>query len=134
MKLIQRVKQEIRRRNYSYSTEKSYCNWIERYVRFHQLKHPELMGNKEIVQFLNHLALERHVAASTQNLALCAIVFLYQEVLKKNIGELEHLKRAKKPDHHDAGIIGKDVEKSYQKSKESSQSGSCPGVWPDYSS
>ena len=57
------------------------------------------MGNEEIVQFLNHLALERHVAASTQNLALCAIVFLYHEVLKKNIGELEQLKRAKKPDH-----------------------------------
>ncbi|TVQ04832.1 MAG: integron integrase [Balneolaceae bacterium] len=99
MKLLQRVKQEIRRRNYSHSTEKSYCNWIERYVRFHQLKHPEQMGNEEIVQFLNHLALERHVAASTQNLALCAIVFLYHEVLKKNIGELEQLKRAKKPDH-----------------------------------
>lgn len=97
MKLIGRVKQEIRRRNYSYSTEKSYCSWIIRYIRFHELKHPKNLGEKDIVEFLNHLATKLNVAASTQNLALCAIVFLYNEILKCPVGKLDQLKRAKKP-------------------------------------
>lgn len=97
MKLIGRVKQEIRRRNYSYSTEKSYCSWIIRYIRFHDLKHPQNLGDKEIVEFLNHLATDLNVAASTQNLALCAIVFLYKEILQIPVGKLDNLKRAKKP-------------------------------------
>jgi integron integrase len=99
MKLLDKVRQEIRRRNYSYSTEKSYSNWILRFIRYHNLKHPENMGNKEIVAFLNHLAVDKNVAASTQNLALCAIVFLYKEVLKIPVDELDNLKRAKKPAH-----------------------------------
>lgn len=99
MKLLDKVRQEIRRRNYSYSTEKSYSNWILRFIRYHNLKHPKNMGNREIVDFLNHLAVDKHVAASTQNLALCAIVFLYKEVLKVPVNELDNLKRAKKPAH-----------------------------------
>lgn len=97
MKLLQRVKLEIRRRNYSYSTEKNYCNWIKRYIRFHHLKHPGDLNEKNIVEFLNYLAADLNVAASTQNLALCAIVFLYNEVLNIPVGKLEKLKRAKKP-------------------------------------
>jgi len=99
MKLIDKVRREIRRRNYSYSTEKHYCRWIIRFIRFHQLNHPENLKEKDIVNFLNHLALSRNVAASTQNQALCAIVFLYKEVLKSPVGDLDNLKRAKKPKH-----------------------------------
>jgi len=97
MKILQKVKQEIRRRNYSYQTEKSYCLWIRRYVHYHDLQHPENLGKKEVVQFLNHLVKDLNVAASTQNQALCAIVFLYKHTLQNPIGELDNLKRAKKP-------------------------------------
>jgi len=96
-KLLDRVKREIRRRNYTYSTEKSYCQWIVRYVRFHKLTHPRKLGNLDIVKYLNYLANECNLAASTQNQALSALVFLYEHVLKIPVGELENLKRAKKP-------------------------------------
>lgn len=113
MKLLQRVRQEIRRRNYSYSTEKNYCTWLRRYVRFHNLKHPDELGSNEVVQFLNYLATEKKVAASTQNVALCAIVFLYKEVLKSPVGELNKLKRAKKPKHLPVVLSPGEVEKVF---------------------
>ncbi|MEX1010745.1 MAG: site-specific integrase [Balneolaceae bacterium] len=92
MKLIDKVRREIRRRNYSYSTEKHYCRWIIRFIRFYQLNHPQNLKEKDIVEFLNHLALSGNVAASTQNQALCAIVFLYKEVRKCPVGGLDRLK------------------------------------------
>lgn len=99
MKLIDKVRREIRRRNYSYSTEKHYCRWIKRFVHFHKLNHPENLEEKDIVKFLNYLAVDQNVAASTQNQALCAIVFLYKDVLKSPVGDLDNLKRAKKSKH-----------------------------------
>jgi len=99
MKLIEKVHREIQRRNYSYSTEKRYSDWIKQFIRFHDLKHPNQLEEKDIVRFLNHLVQSRNVAASTQNQALCAIVFLYKQVLKSDIGTLKNLKRAKKPKH-----------------------------------
>lgn len=96
-KLLDRVRREIRRRNYSYRTEKAYTQWIVRFVRFNRFKHPEQMGAEEVVRFLNWLANKRNVAASTQNQALCAIVFLYKHVLEQPLGSLEDLKRAKEP-------------------------------------
>jgi len=96
-KLLDRIKREIRRRNYSYSTEKTYCQWVVRYVRFHKLTHPRELGSKDIVQYLNYLANEQNLAASTQNQALSALVFLYEHVLEIPVGDLENLKRAKKP-------------------------------------
>jgi integron integrase len=99
MKLLKKVRLEIQRRNYSHSTAKSYTNWIKQYIRFHNLNHPDGLGEKEIVAFLNDLVQVRNVSASTQNQALCAIVFLYNEVLNSPIGNLKHLKRAKKPKH-----------------------------------
>jgi len=98
-KLIKRIREEIRRRNYSYRTEKAYLRWIIRFIKFHRLSHPKNMGEKEVVAFLNWLANERNVAASTQNQALCAIVFLYKQVLEQPLGELEDLKRAKEPEN-----------------------------------
>jgi integron integrase len=95
-KLLEHLKDEIRRRNYSYSTEKNYSQWIVRFVRFHNLTHPLELGEKDIVAFLNHLATQLKVAASTQNQALSAIVFLYEHILNRPVDNLQHLKRAKK--------------------------------------
>ena len=96
-KLLDCVKSEIRRRNYSPSTEKSYCGWIVRYIRFHNLTHPVDLNEKDITGYLNYLAEERHVVASTQNQALSAIVFLYEHILQKPVEKLHKLQRAKKP-------------------------------------
>jgi hypothetical protein len=81
IKLLERVRQIIRLKNYSYSTEKSYIYWIKRFIIFHNKRHPKDMGESEIEKFLSHLAVERNVAASTQNQALCSLVFLYKTVL-----------------------------------------------------
>ena len=98
-KLVQQVRNEIRRRNYSYRTEQSYVRWIIRLVKFCGTKHPLDIEPEEITEFLNHLSINRNVAASTQNQALCAIVFLYHKVLEKELPELENIewsKRSKK--------------------------------------
>lgn len=97
MKLLDSLKQEIRRRNYSYSTEKNYSRWVVRYIRYHDTTHPKHLGEKQIVAYLNYLANKRNVSASTQNQALCAILFLYENILEKPIDKLNGLKRAKKP-------------------------------------
>lgn len=96
-KLIDQLKEEIRRRNYSYSTEKTYSQWIVRFVRFHNLTHPSELNEKDVVAYLNYLASKRNVAASTQNQALSAIIFLYEHILKTPLKRLQNLKRAKKP-------------------------------------
>lgn len=98
-KLLTRLKEEIRRRNYSYRTEVTYAQWIVRYVRFHGLKHPAELDETHIVAFLNDLANRKNVAASTQNQALSAIIFLYKHILKNPIENLDKLKRAKKSSH-----------------------------------
>lgn len=96
-KLLTKVREEIRRRNYSYRTEKAYSRWIVRFIKFHGLTHPLKMEKEEVVDFLNWLANERHVAASTQNQALCAIIFLYKQVIDKPLGAFDNLQRASKP-------------------------------------
>ena len=98
-KILSRLKEEIRRRNYSYSTEKIYSQWIIRFVRFHNNTHPKSLAEKDVVQYLNYLANDLNVAASTQNQALSAIVFLYSHILGSPLKHLDQLKRAKKPSH-----------------------------------
>ncbi|GAP63158.1 hypothetical protein ARMA_1581 [Ardenticatena maritima] len=66
----------LRRKHYSYRTEQAYIQWIKRYILFHNKRHPKEMGAPEIEAFLTHLAVEEHVAASTQNQALSALLFL----------------------------------------------------------
>ncbi len=68
-------------RDYSYRTEESYVSWIKRFILFHHKRHPQDMGSTEVQAFLTHLAVEQRVAASTQNQALSALLFLYREVL-----------------------------------------------------
>lgn len=94
-KLLTQVRTEIRRRNYSYRTEKAYSKWIVRYVKFHKIAHPRDLEEDDVVAFLNYLAVDRNVAASTQNQALCAIVFLYKHILKQPLQKLDNLQRAK---------------------------------------
>ena len=96
-KLLDQVRDVIRRKHFSIRTEKAYCDWIRRFILFHQKRHPAEMGEDEITQFLSHLARDGKVAASTQNQSLSALLFLYKEVLKREIGWLEKVERAKRP-------------------------------------
>jgi integron integrase len=91
------VREAIRMRHYSPRTEKTYCGWIRRYILFFGKRHPLEMGESEINTFLAHLALKGQVAASTQNQALAALLFLYREVLGRELGNLGELVRAKRP-------------------------------------
>ncbi len=76
-KLLDQVRAACRRRGYSLHTEKAYVRWILRYIRFHNTTHPADLSGADVRDFLSHLATHRHVAASTQNQALNALVFLY---------------------------------------------------------
>ena len=96
-KLLDQVCAKIRLKHYSIRTEQAYMAWIRRYILFHGKRHPQDMGKPEVEQFLSHLAVERNVAAATQNQALSAILFLYKEVLEKDIGRLDDMERAKRP-------------------------------------
>lgn len=96
-KLLDRVCDAIRLRHYSIRTEQAYTHWIKRFILFHDKKHPREMGEQEVAQFLTHLARHGNVAASTQNQALSALLFLYKEVLKQEIGWLKNVERAKRP-------------------------------------
>ncbi len=95
-KLLDQVRQAIRTRHYSLRTEEAYVQWIKRFILFHHKRHPKDMGADEVTQFLSDLAVNHHVAASTQNQALSALLFLYQEVLKQEIPWLHDVVRAKK--------------------------------------
>ena len=96
-KLLDQVRQAIRTRHYSYMTEKAYVGWIKRFIFFHNKRHPAQMAEAEIAQFLSSLACDSHVSASTQNQALNALLFLYHEVLGKEIGYIAGVIRAKRP-------------------------------------
>ena len=86
---IENVRKIMRTKRYSIKTEKSYLNWIVRYIRFHNLKHPEKLGGREVSEFLTYLANTRKVSASTQNQALCALAFLYKTVLDQELVDLK---------------------------------------------
>jgi integron integrase len=96
-KLLDQVRDRIRRKGYSIRTEKSYAHWIKRFILFHDKRHPKDMGAAEVEAFLTSLAVDADVAAATQNLALSAILFLYREVLELPLPWLDGIERAKKP-------------------------------------
>jgi site-specific recombinase XerD len=87
----------LRLKHLSIRTEDSYVHWVKRFILFHQKRHPQDMGAPEIRAFLAHLALDEHVAASTQNVALHALVFLYRHVLRQPFPALGGIERAKQP-------------------------------------
>jgi site-specific recombinase XerD len=84
-KLLDQVRDVLRLKHYAYRTEQTYVDWIRRFILFHHKHHPKDMGAPEIEAFLTHLAVQERVAASTQNQALSALVFLYRHVLHQEI-------------------------------------------------
>lgn len=96
-KLLDQVRATLRRKHYSYRTESAYIGWIKRFIHFHGRQHPRVLGEAEVVAFLSYLAVEEQVAASTQNQALSALLFLYREVLLHDLTLTLSAVRAKRP-------------------------------------
>ncbi len=96
-RLLDQVREVLRSRYYSARTEETYLHWIKRFIRFNGKRHPRDLGAVEVTTFLSYLANSANVAASTQNLALAAILFLYKEVLAVELPWLKDVVRAKKP-------------------------------------
>jgi integron integrase len=94
--LLEVVRERIRLRHLSYATEKHYLHWIRRFIRFHGKRHPKEMGEPEIVAFLSHLAIQRNCAPGTQNQALNALVFLFKNVLGRDLGEFTQVQWARR--------------------------------------
>ncbi|WP_281167999.1 integron integrase [Thioflavicoccus mobilis] len=97
-KLLGDLRDLIRRKHYSIRTEQAYLQWAKRFILFHGKRHPSAMGEAELVAFLNHLAVQRNVAASTQNQALNALVFLYKQLLGREDLALDNIQPAKRPE------------------------------------
>ena len=98
-RLSERVREVLRCKHYSYRTEQAYLYWIRHFILFHNRQHPRDMGEPEVARFLTHLAKDRHVSASTQNQALNALLFLYKQVLEREIGLIQGVTRAKASTH-----------------------------------
>ena len=96
-KLLDQMRDVLRRRHYSIRTEQSYVDWVRRFILFHNKRHPSEMAEAEVMAFLTSLARDGKVAASTQNQALSALLFLYKEVLKLELGWMDAVERAKQP-------------------------------------
>jgi len=106
-KLLDQLRDTIRLKHYSYRTEQSYVQWVRRYILFHNKRHPQEMAVPEITAFLTHLAVKEQVAASTQNQALSALLFLYRYVLCQPLDEAIDAVRAK-PSRYLPTVLTKD--------------------------
>jgi site-specific recombinase XerD len=114
-KLLDQVRQAIRRRHYSDRTEKAYVHWIKRFIFFHNKRHPLEMAEPEIAQFLSSLATEGRVSASTQNQAFNALLFLYHEVLNEKIGLIDGVVRAKRPQRLPVVLTKEEVKRVFDR-------------------
>ena len=95
---LQKVAEAIRVRHYSFQTEKTYIHWIRRFILFHGKRHPSELAEQDVARFLSHLAVDRNVSASTQNVALNAIVFMYRHVIERPLDDsIQGIVRAKRP-------------------------------------
>lgn len=95
--LLDQVRAVARLKHFSFSTEQAYVHWIKRFILFHSKRHPLDMGEQEIRLFLSHLATNLNVASSTQTVALSALLFLYKQVLKKDLPRISQIERANRP-------------------------------------
>lgn len=95
VRLLDRLREAIRVRHYSLSTERAYCDWVRRFILFHDKRHPQDLGSAEVTAFLSHLAVGRNVSPSTQNQAKAAILFLYRHVLELELPWLDEIVQAK---------------------------------------
>jgi len=109
-KLLDQLRDALRVKHYALSTENSYVDWAERFIRFHKMRHPDTMGEPEIAAFLTHLAVEENIAAPTQSQALSAILFLYRHVLHLELDGRIDLVRAKKSRHLPVVLTKAEVE------------------------
>lgn len=98
-RLLEHVRQAMRRKHASIRTEEASVSWIKRFILFHHKRHPAAMGAAEVEASLPHLAVHEHVAASAQNQALSALLFLYTEVLRHPLDDAIRAARAKRPEH-----------------------------------
>ena len=96
-KLLEQVRSRLRVKHYSIRTERSYVDWIKRFIWFHGKRHPKEMGVLEMEAYLSHLAVQRNVSASTQNQAKSALLFLYKDVLCVDLPWLDNVGKAKVP-------------------------------------
>ena len=96
-RLLQQVRDAVRRKHFSPCTEETSIHWIRRFIYFHGKRHPAELDEAEVTAFLNPLARDRKVAAATQNQALSALLFLYREALAQPLAWLDGLDRAKRP-------------------------------------
>lgn len=96
-RLLDQVRDRVRLKHYSIRTEQAYLDWIKRFIRHFDKRHPRDMGAVEVEAFLTHLAVEGRVAASTQNQAKSALLFLYREVLQSELPWLDDVEKAKAP-------------------------------------
>jgi integron integrase len=96
-KLLDQVRDRIRRKHYSLRTESAYIHWIRRFIYFHDKRHPRELGAQEVERFLTHLAVAGQVSASTQNQAMSALLFLYKEVLVQTLPWLDNIEHARRP-------------------------------------
>jgi integron integrase len=110
-KLLDQVREAIRVRHYGRRTEEAYVLWIRRFVIFHGKRHPAELGAAEVSAFLSHLATREHVSASTQNQALSAVLFLYRAVLRRELGDLPSVARARTPERLPVVLSRREVAK-----------------------
>lgn len=113
-KLLDRVRNAIRIKGYSYSTEKNYVKWIRQYILYHQKQHPSNLDELHVRAFLNHLVNQLSVAPSTQNQALCALLFLYREVIGKKDFYINGLTWSKKPKRIPVVLTVREVENLFR--------------------
>jgi len=112
-KLLDQVREKIRLKHLSIRTESAYVYWIKRYILHHNKRHPLQMGENEVTAFLSHLAQQESVSPSTQNQALNALLFLYEKVLHKKLGNLTNVARANRPKHLPVVFTQKEIEQIF---------------------
>lgn len=125
-RLLDQVRTAIRLRHLSMRTEEAYLSWIRRFILFHQKRHPQDMGAEEVRTLLSHLAVHDHVAASTQNVALNALLFLYRHVLHQEWPTITGIAHAKRPRRLPAVFTRRRSQRSWHTSK------AHPTSWPAY--
>ena len=113
-KLLDKVRTELRSKHYSRKTETAYTNWIKRFIFFHNKRHPKDMGAEEIKSFVDNLVTNHHVSSATQNQALQGILFLYKNILNKDVGWIENIKRSSRVKHLPVVLSKKEVEKVFK--------------------
>src|SRR3972149_2816208 len=113
-KLLERVRTELRTNHYSLRTEKTYISWILRFILFKNKRHPKEMGAEEIKTFINNLAVNHHVSSSTQNQALQSILYLYKNILKKDVGWIEEIKFTHRKRHLPVVLTKEEVTKIFE--------------------